>query len=266
MGQYLNFNEISSNVSFSDLLNYLNIPFKQTNGELKGDYFSVNVKKNLYINTKDDTQKGSVINFLSHHKEIDLRTAAQELKDHFLTEAKPPKREIPDLELHYPEMFKNYGIGEELSKEYEVGLVKQKSIMSGKIAFRVRDGLGQPTGYVGYTEKDGSWFFPKGFKRPLYNGHRLMNSQSIVLVVSPFDALKVLSFGWTHVGALMGKSVTDEQFRQVVDLPHLKQVLLIHPDPENIVLRLSLDVFVKHITPMKEVRDMTKKEFLELIK
>src|SRR5690606_41829952 len=68
-----------------------------------------------------------------------------------------PKREIPELELHYPDILASYSITEEMAKEYEVGLVKQKSIMSGKITFRVRDGLGQPIGYVGYQEKDGSW-------------------------------------------------------------------------------------------------------------
>jgi hypothetical protein len=42
MSEFLNFQEISQKVSFSDLLNWLNIPFTQTqNGELKGEGFII---------------------------------------------------------------------------------------------------------------------------------------------------------------------------------------------------------------------------------
>jgi len=60
------------------------------------------------------------------------------IKRQFLNEPTPPKREIPELELHYTEFLRQHSIGEELAKEYEVGLVKQRSIMSGKIAFRIK--------------------------------------------------------------------------------------------------------------------------------
>ena len=62
--EYLNFAEISEKVSFIDLFNFLNIPYSQKNDELKTqDGIIVNVKKNLYFNTKDENQKGRVINF-----------------------------------------------------------------------------------------------------------------------------------------------------------------------------------------------------------
>ena len=113
--EYLNFAEISKKISFKDLFDYLNISYSQKNDELKtADGIIVNMKKNLYFNTKDEYQKGSVINFLANFKETDLRTAAKELKDIFLSEAIKPKREIPELELHYTDFLSRLPISKEL--------------------------------------------------------------------------------------------------------------------------------------------------------
>ena len=149
--EYLNFAEISKKVTFKALFDYLNISYSQKNNELKtADGIIVNISKNLYFNSKDEYQKGSVINFLANFKETDLRTAAKELKDVFLSETPKPLREIPELELHYTDFLKQLSIPKELATEYEIGLVKQRSIMSGKIAFRIRDINSNPIGYIGY--------------------------------------------------------------------------------------------------------------------
>jgi hypothetical protein len=264
--EYLNFAEISEKVSFIDLFNFLNISYSQKNDELKTqDGIIVNIKKNLYFNTKDENQKGSVINFLAHYKAIDLRNAAKELKDNFLNEVAPPKREIPELELHYTEFLRLNDISKELAKEYEVGLVKQRSIMSGKIAFRIRDAFSNPLGYVGYNEKDGSWFFPKGFKRPLYNAHRLINSPTIILVINPIDALKIISFGFPTVGALLGKSINDGQFETLKELENVEKIFLIHPEPENLVIRLSQIKYVR-CSSVSNINDLSKEEFKNCFK
>jgi DNA primase len=263
--EYLNFKEISEKVSFIELFNYLNISYSQKSGELKtNDGIVVNVKKNLYFHTKDDSQKGSVINFLSFHKGVDLRSAAKELKDNFLNEETTPKKEIPELELHYTDYLKRYNISPELAKEYEVGLVKQRSIMSGKIAFRIRDIKSNPIGYIGLNLKDGSWFFPKGFKRPLYNTHRLTHSQMIYLVINPFDALKIISFGFPHVGALLGKTLNDEQFQALKNFENTEKIFLIHPEPENIIIRLSQIKFVRFNSTLK-INELSKEEFLKSV-
>lgn len=260
--EYLNFKEISEKVSFIELFNYLNISFLQKNDELRtNDGVIVNIKKNLYFNTKDDSQKGSVINFLANYKNIDLRSAAKELKDYFLTETTIPKKEIPELELHYTDYLKQYNISPELAKEYEVGLVKQRSIMSGKISFKIRDIKSNPVGYIGLNIKDGSWFFPKGFKRPLYNAHRITNSQMIYLVINPFDALKIISFGFPHVGALLGKTLNDEQFQTINVLKNIERIFLIHPEPENLVIRLSQIKFV-HFNPNLKINELSREEFM----
>jgi DNA primase len=260
--EYLNFKEISEKVSFIDLFNYLNISYSQKGEELKtNDGIVVNIKKNLYFNTKDKEQKGSVINFLASFKGIDLRSAAKELKDLFLNDEPESKKQIPELELHYTDYLNQYSISPELAKEYEVGLVKQRSIMSGKIAFRIRDINCNPIGYVGYNIKDNSWFFPKGFKRPLYNIHRVKDSNEIIIVVNPFDALKIIGYGYLSVVALLGKTMNEEQVEQLSQVNNIEKIIVVHPEAENILLRLSKRRYVK-IFPFSDLSVLSKEEIL----
>jgi len=263
--EYLNFKEISEKVKFIDLFNHLNLCYSQKNDELRtNDGIVVNIKKNLYFHTKDKTQKGSVINFLAAHKGIDLRSAAKELKDTFLSIEQEDKKQIPELELHYTDYLKQYSIGPELAKEYEVGLVKQRSIMSGKIAFRIRDINSIPIGYVGFNTKDGSWFFPKGFKRSLYNIHRVKESKEVILVINAFDALKLIEFGYSSVVALLGKTINEEQIEQLNQINNIKNILIIHPEPENIIIRLSKIKFIK-LYPISDISVFSKEEFISIL-
>lgn len=264
--EYLNFAEISKKISFKDLFDYLNISYSQKNDELKTtDGIIVNLKKNLYFNTKDEYQKGSVINFLANFKEIDLRTAAKELKAVFLSEAPIPKREIPELELCYTDFLSQFSISKELATEYEIGLVKQRSVMSGKIAFRIRDINSNPIGYIGFNEKDNTWFYPKGFTRPLYNSHRIINESVIFIVISTFDALKIVSFGFPSVVALLGKTLNEEQYNTLLQLDKLERIFLLHNEPDNLILRLSKIKYVKCCS-LSNICNLSKEEFLRNLK
>jgi len=264
--EYLNFAEISKKVTFKALFDYLNISYSQKNDEIKtADGIIVNIHKNLYFNTKDEYQKGSVINFLANFKETDLRTAAKELKDAFLSETAKPKREIPELELHYSDFLNQLSISKKLANEYEIGLVKQRSIMSGKIAFRIRDIHSNPIGYIGYNEKDNSWFYPKGFTRPLYNSHRNLESSVIFLVVNPFDSIKIISFGYPSVIALLGKSLNEEQYQTLLQLDKLEKIFLLHDEPDNLIIRLSKIKYVKCCS-LSNICKLSKEEFIENLK
>ena len=240
MSEFLNFSEISQKVSFNDMLNWLNIPFTQTqNGELKGEGFIITVSKNLYFNPNGE-DKGSVINFLSKQKGIDLRSAAQELKKQFLTEQKEPTREIPNLELHYCPFLKERGISEELAKQLEVGFVKQRSIISGKLAFKTYDENRNHSGYVAYNHAKKEWFFPKGFKRTLYNPLKY-EGEEVMATVDIFSCIDLIKSGVPSV-SLIGKTMTDIQAEQ---LSQFTRVVLVHPEPDNIVARLAKKAFVK---------------------
>ncbi|MBX7045444.1 MAG: hypothetical protein K1X86_06330 [Ignavibacteria bacterium] len=74
------------------------------------------------------------------------------LKAEFLTKEKEAvlKREFPNLTLNHHDYLKEYGITPEVAQEYEVGFVKQKSVMTGRIAFKVYDHASNNLGYIGY--------------------------------------------------------------------------------------------------------------------
>jgi uncharacterized protein YqfB (UPF0267 family) len=237
---YVDFKEVSQ-IPFKAVLDWLNIGYQETETELRNDTIIVSKQKNLFIARKGGV-KGSVINFLADHKSITLRDASIELKKQFQTARLEPKREIPELELHYTKEVQELGITEETAKAYEIGLVKQKSIMAGKVAFRVYDKDGKPIGYVGL--KDGQWFYPKGFEagKHLYNYNRRNGSNFCVLCSSPLEAVKYAQDHAEHrITALYSQSASDEQLEL---LKAFKFIIFIHLKPENILSRLAKVCYV----------------------
>jgi hypothetical protein len=157
MSEYLNFKEISESVSFEEVLKYFDIPYTETEGELKGKGFIANKEKNVYFNPTGK-DKGSVINFVASQKNTDLRTAAALIKGITKKEKEEARRPIPTLELEYHPYLEQFAPAD-LCKGLNVGYCKQKSIMNGRICFKVGEH------YVGYSVEKGDWLFPKGFKR-----------------------------------------------------------------------------------------------------
>lgn len=263
--EFLNFAEISKKIKFIDVLNWLNISYQQKNNELNGEGFIVSVEKNLFFVPGNDSVKGSVINFVAHYNEIDLREAAILLKTQFLTQQKviAHKRDIPELALEYHSYLSERGIQPEIAKEYEVGYVHQRSIVSGRIAFKIYNNSNTGIGYVGYKPENKNWFFPKGFKRPLYNAHRLNNTKHVIVTVDPFDTLRIISLGIKQVASLLANSMTTDQEEE---LKKIKFILLFHHEPENIVNRLYHSSFIKAPVLFKPISEMSDTELMTLIK
>ena len=263
--EFLNFAEISKAIHFKDVLDWLNISNQKKNQELRGEGFVISVEKNLFFTPNDESLKGSVINFVAHHKQVDLREAASLLKTHFLSNEKVVKhqREIPDLTLEYHDYLAQRLIDPKLAKEFEVGFVKQRSIMAGRIAFKIYDHSGNHNGYVGYKTEDSSWYFPKGSKRPLYNVFRVIDTKSVIVTVDPFDALRIISMGMQQVVSLLANSMTVEQEEQ---LKKFKYILLFHTEPENIVNRLYSTSFIKAPVLNKPIQEMSNQELMNIIK
>jgi len=169
------------------------------------------------------------------------------------------------LELYFTDFLNQLSITKELANDYEIGLVKQRSIMSGKIVFRIRDINSNPLGYIGYGEKDNFWFYPKGFKRTLYNAHRLMEYKTIFLVISPLDAIKIISFGYPSVAALLGRTINEEQYQTLLQLDKLEKIFLLHDEPDNLILRLSKIKYVK-CSSLSNIYKLSKEEFIKNLK
>lgn len=255
MTEFLDFKEISQQIPFANVLDYLNIPYTTKGKELRGEGFIVDTGKNLYFNPKGD-DKGSVINFLQARKGGTLRDCAIELKSEFLDKPKKPEREIPILELDHKhaEVIK-LGIRKEIAEYFDIGYCGQKSIMAGKVAFKIIDHNNNHVGYVGL--KDGKWFFPKGFKRDtLYNLFR-QKKEAVIVAVSVLDVVHLHCLGFPFVVGLMGKSATGTQLEL---LQRFKRILLLHPEPENIRNRLSEFSFIKSPKLEKSVLELTEEE------
>lgn len=263
--EFLNFKDISSAIQFEDVLNWLNVSYERKGKELRGDGFIVSIGKNLFFCPENDDLKGSIINFVSYYKKIDLRTAATLLKTQFLSKNKihKPQRDMPNLILEWDPYIEERGITPEISKEYEIGLVKQRSVVAGRIAFKVYDHSSRHIGYVGYKKEDGNWFYPKGFKRPLYNVHNVKDTKSVIVTVDPFDALKIASLGFKQVTALLANSMTNEQEEQ---LKKFKYILLFHKEPENIINRLYQTSFIKSPILSKSIHELSEQELKIIIK
>jgi len=263
--EFLNFSEISKTILFEDVLNWLNIPFQRKGKELKGDGFIVSIEKNLFFSTDNQESRGSIINFVSKIRNVDLREAAFLLKSQFLSSKKEiqPKREIPSLSLEWDPFLMERGINQPIANEYQVGYVKQRSIIAGRIAFKIFDHSANHIGYIGYKKEDDSWFFPKGFKRPLYNSWRLTDKKSAIVTVDPFDALRLASLGFKQVLSLLANSMTAEQEEQ---LKRFRYILLLHKEPENIINRLYTTSFIKAPELSKSLKEMSNKDILQMIK
>ncbi len=263
--EFLNFAEISKSVQFKDVLDWLNVSYQKKNQELRGEGFIISIEKNSFFTPNDESLKGSVINFVAHHKQIGLREAAVLLKSQFLSNKNEIKhqREIPDLTLEYHDYLAQRLIEPTLAKEFEVGFVKQRSIMTGRIAFKIYDHLGNHTGYIGYKPEDSSWYFPKGSKRLLYNVFRIKDTKSAIVTVDPFDALRITSLGVQQTVSLLANSMTAEQEEQ---LKKFKYILLFHNEPINIVNRLYQTSFIKAPVLIKQLHQMSDSELLNLIK
>jgi hypothetical protein len=268
MGEkFLDFSEISRQIEFKSLLDWLNIPYTSVRGELKGETddfkFVVNIKKNLFFSPNNGNIKGSVINFYSKYEGIGLRESALILDNEFIREAKPVQVDMPILELVYVKELEKLGISEELAKEYEIGLVKQRSIMNGRIAFRMYDEDHKPIGYIGWHPKKQNWLFPKGLSRPLFNIERVENYDNIVVSVDLFDCIRIIGLGCSNTICLIAKSMTDKQEEL---LNNFKSILLLHPEPENIASRLAKHSFIKAPELIKPLSNHSDEEILSLLK
>jgi len=99
---------------------------------------------------------------------------------------------------------------------------------------------GDHSGYVAYNPKTDEWFFPKGFKRTLYNGNHAA-SEVVHLTVSIWETLELIKQDTPSV-SLIGKTMTDIQAEQ---LSKFFRVIVHHPEPDNLVVRLARNTFVK---------------------
>ena len=75
---------------------------------------------------------------------------------------------------------------------------------------------------------------------------------------------KNYKFWFSHVGALLGKTLNDKQFQTIKELENIEKIFLIHPEPENLVIRLSQIKYV-HCYSETKINGLSKEELLNNI-
>jgi len=259
-GEYLDFSVISK-IPFKELWDKLNITYEEVNGNLKSKYGIASIEKNLYINPNNKAERGSVINFYASLNKCSLREAAAELKKTFLDKpVEEPKKEVPEYELDFNIWLEKRGFTQGVCQDLEFGYAKQ-GMLRGAIAFKILDAQGNKAGYISYkfqSDYDDKWFYPKAFQvgAHLYNLHR-QKSAYCILVPSALDAARVYQFGIDKVVGMLNPQLTDTQ---VTLLQRFNTILVLHPNPEYIVKKLSRFAFVKAPDISKPVWEMTKEE------
>jgi len=244
--KFLDFKAVAEKAEWKPVLDWLNEPYEETTTEFRTELVVIDKKTKLFFYKKHGPEKGKalgIINYVANAKGVDVRQACEMIIGIF-KEKKPPKREIPELGLHFSPEVEKLGLTLETCKELEIGLVKQKSIMAGKVAFRLHDSSGQPAGYIGKEAKKDGWFYPKGFARTfVYNGYR-GNGDYCIAVPSVLDCALLHQMGFRYTVAFMGLSPTDDQ---LAHLQKFRRILLLHPSPQNTLQKLSPQAFVKSV-------------------
>lgn len=236
------FAEISK-IPFKQVLDNLCIPYTENKTEYRGGFdnkkFVVSKDKNMFIGIEGNKAKGSVINFYADILGLGLKESAEQLFETFLSNHERV-REIPNLKLLYCNFLEAYGITKETAELYNVGMAKYRGVFNGYICFKCNDYNGLLTGYVGYLPENKDWKFPKDFKRTLYNFDT--SYDSAIVCCNPFDCLLLIQLGFLNTVCLIGSSMTENQEEA---LKHYKHLLLFHPKPANIILRLMPYCYIK---------------------
>lgn len=250
-----NFNEVCSHVPFATLLSHLNIPYQREGRTLKTEDIIVTEEILERENFKFDgffykgsKKGGSVLDFIKDHLNLKSKIKACEwLKVNVLGENKQ-KDNIPNLELSHCPYLETVGLNKYFCSHYEIGVPKGKTVMSGRVAFKLLDKEGTHRGYIGFDYKGkrkAKWYIPKGSKTSdiLYGLDR-WSGDYCILAQNPLEASILVSLGFTYTIGLINQGLTQEQQEL---LKPFKRIIVIHSNPDNIVLRLSKQCFAKSI-------------------
>jgi hypothetical protein len=215
---FLDFKVISQ-TPFKDVFNALTLEYREDNGKLVMDNAIVDTNKNLFFNPHDKKEAGSVIKFVQLHKACSLRDAAFFIKG--LANVPVEEKKVPELELIYHPHLSEFA-PEDLCKFLGVGFCKQKSIMNGRICFKVGEH------YIGYHPEKKDWYFPKNFKLDTLWNIDNCDGNRIVVMANPFDALTLVASGLHYAASIMRENMTEAQERL---LGRYKYILLFHDKP-----------------------------------
>jgi len=152
-------------------------------------------KKNLYYCPKCKSS-GHIIGLAMNHKGLTWEDANQLLIKNALGVNAKKITEALNLnyELQYHDFLKNKGISEEICSKQEIGIPKGKTMLSGCVAFVVRDETAMKVAYYGIRIKDNNPVFHKSFNPELYlyNFCSLESEGDVYFTTNIFQCVKLI--------------------------------------------------------------------------
>ena len=101
--------------------------------------------------------------------------------------------------------------------------------------------------------------FPKGYQHiHLYNLYQV-RAEYIILTTSSVAVMRIHQLGFNKVAGLLSNNMTKEQ---KLICSRFKGVLLIHPEPEKIVSRLSKRIFIKASGFDRAIGELTSEDLI----
>jgi hypothetical protein len=155
-------------------------------------------KKNIWY-CPECKDKGHIISLIMKIAGIEWNEAKSllEAKAFAYPTAKIQKELALEYELQYNKFLEAQVISEEIAREYEIGVPKGKTMLSGCVAFTVHNENGKKVAYYGIRMKDLKPVFHKSFNPELYlyNYHRIDPEKDVYFITDMFDCIRTLSSG-----------------------------------------------------------------------
>jgi DNA primase len=118
------------------------------------------------------------------------------------------------------------GIGRPVAESFGVGFFPGKGSMNDRIVIPIHNEAAELVAYAGRTMDDSEprYKLPTGFQKSLilFNLHRVIGRDRVIVVEGFFDTMKVVQAGFPDVVALMGTTLSEAQerllepFREIV--------------------------------------------------
>lgn len=179
---------------------------------------------------------------------------------------------VSEEELAKYEFIHNYvyrrGINDDMINLYQIGYDRDTRC----ITFPVKNRSGK-THYICRRSVESKYFnYPQGVEKHLYGVYELPKGLSeVVITESCFNAITSTQYGRPAI-ALLGRSLTDLQFRELCTLGVRTIVLAMDGDVYGrtatriIAKQLKSKFIIKYLVvpPGKDINDLTKKQFIDL--
>jgi len=179
------------------------------------------VKKNLWY-CPDSKHGGNIISLYIKQMGVEYKDAVRQLVQSSGISPPPVTEELSlTYNLVCTKEVKNLGIDEEFCKQYEIGVPKGKTMLSGCLTFLIRNEEGKKIAYYGLNLKSGKQVFAKSFNPELYlyNFHRT-NGEAI-LVTSFYDWIRFTLDGKTAICNFSLPYLSDRQQSLIQQLNRL---------------------------------------------